>query len=169
MVICSSSPISSSVIKHDTDDFVGVLVVKISLEALGRITTDETGLGETGEVYLINRENYMITPSRFLKNTFLNQKIDSENAKNCFEHSDESTYPIRIGKYLDYRGVPVLGSNVYIPEKDWCLLVEINEEEALGMQRDRLMKNALIIILALAIILVIIGFIIRPLLDKKSK
>jgi len=161
--------ISSSVIKHNTEDFVGVLVVKISLDALGKITTDAIGLGETGEVYLINNEYYMITPSRFLKNTFLNQKIDSENAKNCFEHSDESTYPVRIGKYLDYRGIPVLGSNVYIAEKDWCLLVEINEEEALGMQRDRLMKNALIIILVLALILVIIGFVIRPLLDKKSK
>ena len=29
----------------------------------------------TGEVFLINKENYMITPSRFFENTFLTQNI----------------------------------------------------------------------------------------------
>lgn len=158
--------ISSSVIERDGKGFLGVLVVKISLDTLNKITTDEVGLGETGEVYLINKDYYMITPSRFLKNTFLNQKIDTENARNCFEYSEGAAYPLRIGKYLNYRGIAVLGTNVYIPEKDWCLIVGIHEKEALGMQRDRLMKNALIIILILALILVVIGFVIKTKLDK---
>jgi len=157
--------VSSSVIRHDSIDFAGVLIARIKLDSLEKITTDRTGLGETGEIYLINNDYFMITPSKFLEDTFLKQKIDTENSRECFEN--KNTHDVKI--YTDYRGISVLGTHVYISEKNWCLLVEINEKEALGMQRDKLMKNALIIILALALILVIIGFIIRPLLDKKSK
>jgi len=157
--------VSSSVIRHDSIDFAGVLIARIKLDSLEKITTDRTGLGETGEIYLINKDYFMITPSKFLEDTFLKQKIDTENSRECFEN--KNAHDIKI--YTDYRGISVLGTHVYIPEKDWCLLVEINEKEALGIQRDKLMKNALIIILALSLVLVIIGFIIRPLLDKKSK
>jgi len=157
--------VSSSVIRHDSIDFTGVLIARIKLDSLEKITTDRTGLGETGEIYLINNGYFMITPSKFLKDTFLKQKIDTENSRECFEN--KNVHDVKI--YTDYRGISVLGTHIYIPEKDWCLLVEINEEEALGMQRNRLMKNALIVILTLALILVIIGFIIRPLLEKRSK
>ena len=43
----------------------GILAARIDLLVLNEITEDKTGLGEAGEIYLINKQGYMISPSRF--------------------------------------------------------------------------------------------------------
>ncbi len=67
---------SAPILSKEDNRFLGVVVLRESSEVLSQITTDRTGLGETGEVYLINKDGYMITPSRFIDEVFLKQKID---------------------------------------------------------------------------------------------
>jgi hypothetical protein len=63
-------------------EFAGILIINIEAqEELYEITTDRTGLGKTGEIYLINKEGYMITPSRFVDDTFLKVKADSKKSE----------------------------------------------------------------------------------------
>lgn len=121
------------IINSKTKEFLGVIINKISLDMLNEITTDRTGLGKTGEMYLINRNGYMITRSRFVKNKFLKLKVDTPNAERCFEHLEKSgavTHEHEPFIYRDYRGVKVLGVHAYIPRMQWCLLAEIDESEA---------------------------------------
>ena len=68
-----------------TGKFLGVVSSTMTFEMINEITTDRTGLGETGEIYLINRHGYMITPARFKKDSFLSTKVDNENVRQCFE------------------------------------------------------------------------------------
>ena len=61
------------------NQFAGVLVIDFDVDKeLFKITTDYAGLGQTGEVYLVNKDGYMISPSRFLDEVILKQKVWSE-------------------------------------------------------------------------------------------
>ncbi len=56
---------------------LGVIIVHLITEKLFKITLDRTGLGETGEIYLVNKDAYMISPSRFKEDVILRQKVDT--------------------------------------------------------------------------------------------
>ncbi|MBW2737701.1 MAG: response regulator [Deltaproteobacteria bacterium] len=112
----------------------GILVINHDMKKeLFKITTNKNGLGETGEIYLVNKDGYMITPSRFADDTFLKQKIDIENTR------DISTRIRIFGKqepkerrvlYRNYSGANVIGICVRIPEMNWTLVAEMTEKEA---------------------------------------
>jgi len=99
-------------------------------------------LGESGETYLINKQGYMITESRFVpylkkaglvkRGTTLELKlIDPETGKltksvsECLKGSEGYD---GVG-YLDYRGVKVIGFWQWIAELDWGIVAEIDYEE----------------------------------------
>jgi len=123
---------SAPIVDSNTGEFLGVIAARVDLALLDKITMDRTGLGKTGEIYLVNKYGYMITPSRSLKNTFLKQKVDTANFRNAQKHKAESYLLVRghIGIFPDYRGVVTLGTHVYIPEMQWSLLGEIDLREA---------------------------------------
>jgi hypothetical protein len=112
---------SAPVLNEEDDRFLGVLVFRVSPERLFQITTDRTGLGETGEVYLVNKDGYMITPSRFIDEVFLKQKVDLRHI-----HTEETspTEPSNtppeegIDIIKDYRGIEVLSAHTHLPEMD---------------------------------------------------
>lgn len=154
----------SAPILDDNDEFLGVVIMKVSVEALNEITADTTGLGETGEIYLVNKDGYMITPSRFVTDTFLKQKVDTENTRNCFEDAEhygaqKHTHAAVLSK--DYRGTDVLGVHAYIPEMEWCLLAEMSEEEAFA-PLDKLTQT----ILSLIALLSAVGMILSILISR---
>ena len=124
---------SAPVINSKTKEFLGVVVNRVSLDVLNEITTDRTGLGKTGEMYLINRNGYMLTHSRFVKNNFLQLKVDTLKANIFFENAEETgvdTHEHEPSIYRDYHGVKVLGVHVNVPRMQWCLLAEMDESEA---------------------------------------
>ncbi|GAH79392.1 unnamed protein product, partial [marine sediment metagenome] len=109
--------------------FAGVLVINFDADKeLFKITTDRTGLGETGEVYLVNKDGYMISPSRFIDEIFFKQKIDLR----YLEYIEPSDTPLKaeIDIVKDYRGIEVLSVHTHIPEMDWSIFAEIDAEEA---------------------------------------
>jgi len=115
-------------------EFAGIVIINIEMSnRLYQITTDRTGLGETGEIYLINKEGYMITPSRFIDDTFLKVKVDSFGTKKCLTLSglDLEREPNTVSIYEDYRGIKVIGTHHFIETMNWCLLAEMDAEEAL--------------------------------------
>jgi len=102
-------------------EFAGILIINIEAqEDLYEITTDRTGLGKTGEIYLINKEGYMITPSRFVDDTVF-FKVDSKKVKEWFSDGKEH--------YENYRGQMVIGAHRTIKGMDWCLLAERDAKE----------------------------------------
>ncbi len=124
---------SAPVFEDVTNNLLGVVVIRIKLYPLNDIMTYRTGLGETGEIYLLNKDGYMITPSRFIDNTFLKQKVETENARNCFKDVEQfgsEKHEYRAILCENYLGKSVLGIHAHIPETGWCLLAEMSEKEA---------------------------------------
>jgi len=128
-----SIAISAPIICRGVREISGVIVIRISLDGINRITTDRTGLGGTGETYLVNENDYMITPSRFIKDAPFKLKVDTEPAGKTFEGvkkagTEQHEYGALI--YKNYKGIKVLGVRYYMPKMRWILVAEIDESEA---------------------------------------
>ncbi|MFC1756762.1 ATP-binding protein [Patescibacteria group bacterium] len=130
-------------------EFLGVVVLRRTTESLNTILLNTAGLGETGEIYLMNRDDYMITPSRFFEDVILKQKVDTEASRNCFEKHPGGE-DIEMFLYKDYRQLDVLGSHFFISSVDWCLIAKIDEKEALAPTID-IFWNYLIVALGVLI------------------
>jgi methyl-accepting chemotaxis protein len=121
----------SAPIRHrDTGKLLGVIANRLSLATLNDITTNRLGLGATGEAYIVNKNSYMITQSRFIANATLKQKVDSQPVR-LFQTQQQNM----AGLYPDYRNIPIVGaSEGQLINKHydlgWLLLVEIDEAEA---------------------------------------
>ncbi len=142
---------SAPIISRETKEFLGVVVNRVSLDTLNEVTTDRTGLGETGEIYLVNRNGYMLTYSRFVKNNFLQSKVDILKARISFENAEETgviTHEHELSIYTDYRGIRVLGVHILVPRMEWCLLAQMDEGEAFApLNRLSFVLVALMILL----------------------
>ncbi len=59
--------------------YLGIVVACIYPKDLFKITLDITSLGETGEIYLINKDGYMISPSRLKDDVILKQAVSANS------------------------------------------------------------------------------------------
>lgn len=119
--ICISTPIISD---YDAD-LMGLIITTYDLAVLSEVTTNLAEMGKTGEIYLVNRDKVMLTKSRFIENAPLNQIVDTEPVQKIITGGKEM-----VGVYRDYRGVPVVGASIDMPEYGWILLSEVNKAEA---------------------------------------
>src|SRR5947207_6587615 len=87
--------------------------------------TQSFRIGETGETYIVNHNKLMITESRFVKDSVLKVKVDSEPVRVALSQGKELT-----GDYQDYRGRTVSGASTVIPETGWVVLTEIDFTQA---------------------------------------
>ncbi|MFA4835205.1 MAG: ATP-binding protein [Dehalococcoidia bacterium] len=127
-----------------------VVILMGGEKTLFGITTDTTGLGDTGEIYLVNKEGYMITPSRFDGNAVLNQKIDLND---LMKHEGKGAVLTR-----NYLGEKVLCISQPLPDTGWTMVAQMSAHEALSPISDmtRKMIWGLLIVLAIGASLAII-------------
>ena len=151
------------------NEFLGTIFMRLSLALLYEILEDKTGLGETGETYLVNKEGYMISPSGIQEDVVLKQKIDTKQARLCLEEHIEKGLPEKIDKipstYLDYRGKDVLGTHHYIPEMQWCLLAEIDATESLSSLLKQ-KSYAVILLFIIPLVSLLIGTLIAKRISR---
>jgi signal transduction histidine kinase len=151
-------------------EFSGVTVLNFDMEKeLFDITTNRTGLGETGEAYLLNKDGYMISPSMFVNDTFMRQKVDTGDTRNWFRRIEIFGAPEHkevASLYKNYRGRDVLGVHAYIPEMDWCLVAEMGEEEAFSslaeLKQRMLSLLTLLLVVGMLLFTVLSGTLIKP-------
>ena len=166
----------------DEGEFLGVVIIKIGLNTLFGITTERTGLRETGEIVIINKESLLITPSRFLRGTagVLVQEVDTENARKCFEgleiHGvfDEEELAIHSKTsggiiFEDYRGEVTLGVHSHVIGQTWCLLAQIDESEVLGKARTSLIIVSVFIVLITSILVSLIAVFVGKSFERRKK
>jgi HAMP domain-containing protein len=128
---------------------VAILAGTYSLDTLGNIMLERSGLGDTGETYLVSREsNYFLTPSRF-------EGFDALRAYHSTGIDNALTGQASSGVYPDYRGVPVIGVYQFVPELDAAFLAEIDEQEALADYQNLANIGAAITIAAAGVAVVV--------------
>jgi signal transduction histidine kinase len=107
---------------------VGMIIVIGDEESLSKIVADTTGLGKSGEVYLLDDRGYVITPSRFIGSAILNQKVDLDAMA-----TDTGMEVISRKNYL---GSKVLSISQPIPSVGWTMVVEMGKSEAMEPVTD---------------------------------
>ncbi|MEE9224378.1 MAG: histidine kinase N-terminal 7TM domain-containing protein, partial [Thermoplasmata archaeon] len=156
---------------------VGGVLAYVDLSILYDVLADRRGLGETGEVYLVNKSFIMVSPSRFYDESYDNQYIlfkqvvDTENTREGFAMKDNLTGHVwheKVQVFEGYRNVDVVGTHAYIAEMEWVLLAEMDNSEALAPVYS--MQNKLILILTfLALGGIVFSFIVSRSISKPIK
>ena len=101
----------------------GVLVAELNLERMEKIILKRAGLGETGQTYLVDISNTLVSAESFGEQEFP-QTVTSAGIEAAIQGVDSS------GLYLNYEGVPVIGAYRWIGQWEVALLVEMNQQEA---------------------------------------
>lgn len=123
---------------------LGVLAVHLYLERMNRIILDRTGLGQTGETYLVDQSHQFVSEARFRNQLFeFPQGIHTTGIDAAIQRQDGA------GLYLNYEGKPIIGVYRWLNERELALLAEMSEAEAFAPAR-RLAENILLIGLLLA-------------------
>lgn len=153
--------ISAPIVRNS--EFQGVIVARLKPSYLYTILSERSGLGQTGEVYLVNKNNLIISPVRYKENIAFSQPLATSNTKDCFLDydtygSDVTTlmnHHEEVLKFENYSGVATLGTHSYIPQLKWCILTEITESEAYMPTNQLFMLYAVIGIGVIALMSVI--------------
>ena len=108
-----------------------VLAITLNLKAVDRLIREKTGLGTTGETYLVKQLNG--------KNVFISGEgteaasAETQNDSTNIKSKAIDTVMRGIdgsGLYLNYEGIPVIGVYHWLGENNLGLLAEIAQKEA---------------------------------------
>ena len=141
--------ISIKTFDKSDSDLLGVLILKMDMKIFEEITLDLTGLGASGDVYMIDLNKRITSAIKFNENITIGAGINTLASNFCVDKystnklEGQNLNPI-FGAYDDYRGTKVLGSFSYISALDMCLIAEIDEDQALKDLRRKLVEDLII-------------------------
>ncbi len=144
---------------------IGIVCLRVDVMEISRLMRS-VRLGETGETYLINKDGFMLSESKYLKQlkegglvryrTTLELRVVNPKTGRLTRGAGEC---LKEGKghdgegYTDYRGVMVLGFWQWIPELDWGIIAEIDVNEGYGpVKKLHTVVAPIIILVTLAVI-----------------
>jgi CheY-like chemotaxis protein/signal transduction histidine kinase/HAMP domain-containing protein len=133
-----SSPIYG---RSQSNKIIGVLVARIDLEhSLYNLLLDRTGMGETGETLIVNKDGFALNKLRWYENAPLRLKIETEPAAGA------SQGKTGIAETLDYRGEEVLAAYTYIPRTKWGFVAKQDLKETHALIRPMLLQAAMLLV-----------------------
>jgi len=115
----------------------GILVVHLNVERMDKIILERTGLGMSGETYLVDRMNMFVSGDRFGRKKFPGD-VHTTGIDAALNGLDGK------GLYLNYEGIPVIGVYRRIDQLNLALLAEMSQKEAF-MPARRLAQIILVI------------------------
>lgn len=142
--------LSSGVYNKD-DIFIGTVTVKTSLKNLFILLTDSANLRLKEESYIINKKGIMITPSKYLKEVILRQKVNTPNTANFIKNLPSSQQLMQ--PFINYRNALVYGLSKEIKELNWLCIAEVDKNELLK-PIYKIMVKICIMLIILTIILI---------------
>ena len=129
----------------DGDAVIGVVAFRIHVATLSNLLQSQK-FGKTGETFIVGKDGYMLTESRFSSNL---KKTGAIRVRSALElkvvnpDNGKLTYSVNQclkGKsgssskgYKDYAGISVLGTWSWLPELDWAVITEIDKAEVYGV------------------------------------
>jgi len=106
---------------------IGVIAANLNPERIDRIVLQSTGLGDTGETYVVGRDHRFVHASlnrgafaKGVSSTGIDRGLDGVGGR---------------GLYENYAGVPVIGVYRWLPEIGATLVAEQSQEEAFAPAR----------------------------------
>jgi len=131
-------------------DFLGVIAVQLPTDTILGIMNYTSGMGDTGETYLVGQDMLMRSDSRFTDaSTVLQQAVHTPTVASALAGERGMSY------IQDYRDVEVM--SVYLPmpvgNTSWAVMAEIDRAEVQqGAARERpAMSGALLFVYGLSL------------------
>lgn len=147
---------SAPIVSLKTNEVIGVITNHISGDEFYRISSGKFWMEHgaktsqsfffsqgTSEMYLVNKEGLMITPSRFVEDAVLKQKVDTEPIKKCFEENQEF-----VGSYKNYLNYEVVGASMCLVDHEMVLLAEAGKNDLFAEFKKEINHVILIVVLA---------------------
>lgn len=107
----------------------GVFAAHLNLELMDEVVLGYTGLGESGETYLVDKFNVFVSGERFGREDYPRgvhtPGIDAAVSGNSGR-----------GLYINYAGVPVIGMYKWVDSLEVALLAEMSQQEAFAPARQ---------------------------------
>ena len=172
---------------YDGLEVAGILAVQMPINELNNVMTgnsswESSGMGKSGEVFVVGRNHLMRTNSRFLeqhKKRYLQRLTNIGTPEKTIHLIDklnttilfQSIYGEAIDKafsgqtgtsqVIDYRGIPVISA--YAPLRthgmDWAILAEMDVEEV-NLPVDQFRHNVMVVASVLGIIITLLALLV---------
>lgn len=111
----------------NTGKTIGVVAGRVNLNTLDEIMQQRTGLGETGETYMVSSNFAVLTKLRFGETVLGQTYIHTDGVTNAIKTKADGS-----GSYPDYRDTAVAGVYHWVPELQVAIIAEQDESEALS-------------------------------------
>ncbi len=126
----------ASPVRDYNNNIQGLILSTVSLESIDKVI-DDIGNWKGRDTYLIDRNGYMITESRYLKELInkgivektarMQMKIDNTLMNKLIDENLKPTF------YTNYRGMTALGSFKWVNNGRWLIVSEIYRDELINM------------------------------------
>jgi len=104
---------------------LGVLAARLDPESLDFLISRRTNLHETDDAYLVDPSGIFITQPRLLTNPAVPEReVHTEDVGHCVQQQSG------VMETVDYRNVPSFVVYRWLPERQLCLIVKIDQKEA---------------------------------------
>ena len=177
----------------DGRDIAGILALQVPSDELNNVMTsnqewEKSGMGETGEVYLVGRNHLMRSDSRFLlqdREHYLQllrgigmpadeiQRIEKNNTTILFQPVHGETVDLALSgktgtrEVVDYRGVPVMSA--YAPLRvrgmDWVILSEMDIAE-IKQPIDRFRRHVIVSATILGVVITLLALLLASYITR---
>jgi PAS domain S-box-containing protein len=109
---------------------VAVLAGPVNMEEMNTIVQRRSGLHQTDDAFLVNTSNLFVTQPRLIPAAAILQRgVHTEAVNECLAHKSGEIAA------LDYRDVPSFIVYRWMPERQLCLIVKMDQTEALAPVR----------------------------------
>ena len=101
----AASFIAMPVFDEEKQQFLGVVAIQLPIAKINELMMDKTGMGETGEVIVVGKDGWMLTDSRFSKESaVLKKQINAKPSETVLAGKTATLIT------PDYRGIEVIAS-----------------------------------------------------------
>ena len=148
---------------------IGLLAGRASMAVLNEVMLERTGLGQTGETYLVGSNHALLTKAQFTP-----IDVQAQGAAVLFVRTTGANIAIDnrqngSGLYSDYGDTPVIGVYRWLPKLQVALLAEQSQAEAFWPLYVTIGLNSgvalVAVIIAVGVALLIIRNMTTPLID----
>jgi len=146
---------NSTLNQKENNDHRFFFSVSIDTDSFNKILLNRKGLGQSGEVYLVNSSKMMASESRFFNNAST-IAVDTLPVRKCF---DSANGVDERGIYNDYRNIPIFGFSYCAKDLGFVLLAEIDRAEVL-QPIDDLRNTILIISITSGLVLIAVSVVV---------
>jgi len=154
-------------VKDRTGNSVGIFMIEIPYEHINAITQNSTGMGLTGETFIVGHDNRLrsdsrIDPAYTVSNSFAQGKtVDTEATKNGIAGRDG------VATVVGFTGQKMISA--YSPlsyhSLRWTTISEVSEAEVYS-EVDALLRIFLIALAAVIGAIIVVGFFVSDLIAK---